>query len=66
VYDLPKYAEFVWLWAYRVWNNKRVKARVFVEIDGEEVPIFKEGTMFVNSDKTTLGGLPYVLKYDDH
>ena len=27
--------------------------------------IFKEGTMFVNSDKTALGGLPYVLKYDD-
>ena len=49
----------------RMWNNKRVRARVFVEIDGEEVPIFKEGTMFVNSDKTALGGLPYVLKYDD-
>ena len=46
-------------------RNKRVRARVFVEIDGEEVPIFKEGTMFVNSDKTALGGLPYVLKYDD-
>jgi hypothetical protein len=44
-----------------MWNNERVRARVFVEIDGEEVPIFKEGTMFVNSDKTALGGLPYVL-----
>ena len=49
----------------RVWNNKRVRARVFVEVDGEEVPEFKEGTMYVNSDKTTPGALPYVLKYDD-
>ena len=30
----------------------------------QEGPICKEGTMFVNSDKTALG-LPYVLKYDD-
>jgi hypothetical protein len=32
----------------RMLNNKRVRARVFVEIDGEEVLIFKEGAMFVN------------------
>jgi hypothetical protein len=37
----------------RMWNNKKVRSRVFVEIDGEEVPIFKEGSMFVNSDKRT-------------
>jgi hypothetical protein len=30
----------------RVWNNKRVRARVFVEIDGKEVLIFKEGTIY--------------------
>jgi hypothetical protein len=48
-----------------MWNNKRVRARIFEEIDGEEVPTFKEGTTFVNSDKTAPGGLPYVLKYDD-
>jgi hypothetical protein len=44
----------------RMWNNKRVRARVFEEIDGEEVPIFKEGTMFVNSDKTALRRRPTI------
>ena len=44
----------------RMLNNKRVRARVFEEIDGEEVPIFKEGTMFVNSDKTALRRRPTI------
>jgi hypothetical protein len=29
----------------RTWSNKRVRARVFVEVGGVEVPIFKDGTM---------------------
>jgi hypothetical protein len=38
---------------------------VFHEVDGVEVPIFKDGTMVVNPDKTSTNNLPYVLKYDD-
>ena len=49
----------------RTWSNKRVRARVFVEVNGVEVPIFKDGTMVVNPDKTLTSNLPYVLKYDD-
>ena len=30
-----------------------------------EVPIFKDGTMVVNPDKTSTFNLPYVLIYDD-
>ena len=32
---------------------------------GVEVPIFKDGTMVVNPDKTLTSDLPYVLKYED-
>jgi len=46
----------------RTWSNKRVRARVFVEVNGVEVPIFKDGTMVVNPDKTLTSNLPYVLK----
>ena len=42
-----------------------MRARVFQEVNGVEVPIFKDGTMFVNPDKTSTCNLPYVLKYDD-
>ena len=48
----------------RTWSNKRVRARVFVEVDGVEVPIFKDGTMVVNPYKTLTSNLPYVMKYD--
>ena len=34
-------------------------------MNGVEVPIFKDGTMVVNPDKTSTNNLPYVLKYDD-
>ena len=34
-------------------------------MNGMEVPIFKDGTMVVNPDKTLTTNLPYVLKYDD-
>ena len=38
---------------------------MFHEVNGVEVPIFKDGTMVVNPDKTSTNNLPYVLKYDD-
>ena len=51
--------------SHRAWNNKRVRARIFVEQNGEQIPIFKDGTMVVNPDKATPGALPYIIRYDD-
>ena len=51
--------------SHRAWNNKRVRARIFVEENGEQIPIFKTGVMVVNPDKATPGALPYVIRYDD-
>jgi hypothetical protein len=49
----------------RAWHNKRIRARVFETVDGEEVPVYKDGTIYVNPNKASPHSLPYIIQYDD-
>jgi hypothetical protein len=47
------------------WHDKRIRARVFETVNGEEVPVHKGGTIYVNPNKASPHSLPYIIQYDD-